>query len=289
MLDTSIQIKTENFDGPMALLLFLIEKEEMNIRDLNLTKITKQYLDYLASMQDLNFDVAGEYLYLAATLILLKSKAFLTEEDLSALKNGSESSDFYITSQAELIRRLEELQHFQKVAQKLWERPRKGEQIFTRPKIDRKAIIDSILTPIDLEQLTLAMIGLIQKEKRKYTVLKRDRLSIKEKLEFLKQYLSLGQKTDFSTLLDQDGGSSIDNIVITFISILELSRLKKLNIYQNEESSTIYIEVIQRLDDFDVNVADGFEAEQEAGETVPLELPRAEGIENDDSDKTLLQ
>lgn len=263
MLDTSIQIKTENFDGPMALLLFLIEKEEMNIRDLNLTKITKQYLDYLASMQDLNFDVAGEYLYLAATLILLKSKAFLTEEDLSSLKNGSEASEFYITSQAELIRRLEELQHFQKVGQKLWGLPRKGEQIFIRPKIDRKAIIDSILTPIDLEQLTLAMIGLIQKEKRKYTILKRDRLSIKEKLEFLKQYLSLGQKTDFATLLEQDGGACIDNIVITFISILELSRLKKLNIYQNEESSTIYIEVIQKLDDFDVNVANGFETEQE--------------------------
>ena len=72
MLDTTIQVKTDHFDGPLALLLLLIEKEEMNIRELDLTKITKQYLDYLSQMRDLNFDVAGDYLFLAATLLLLK-------------------------------------------------------------------------------------------------------------------------------------------------------------------------------------------------------------------------
>lgn len=286
MLDTSIQIKTENFDGPLALLLFLIEKEEMNIRTLDLTKITKQYLDYLSSMQEVNFDVAGEYLYLAATLILLKSKAFLTEEDINEIGAG-DGSGLHITSHAELIRRLEELRHFQKMGLKLWDLPRKGEQIFVRPKIDRKVIIDSILTPIDLQQLTLAMIDLIRKDNRKYTVLRRDRLSIKEKLQFLKQYLSMGQKTDFQTLLESDGGPTSDNVVITFISILELSRLKRLNIYQNEDVSTIYIEVIQSLEDFDVNGANGFEDENEEAkeEISTIELVAKE----DDEDKTLLQ
>ena len=74
MLDTSIKVKTDHFDGPLGLLLLLIQKEEMSIRNLNLTKITQQYLDYLDEMKDLNFDIAGEYLYLASTLIFLKSK-----------------------------------------------------------------------------------------------------------------------------------------------------------------------------------------------------------------------
>ncbi len=286
MLDTSIQIKTENFDGPLALLLFLIEKEEMSIRTLDLTKITKQYLDYLSSMQELNFDVAGEYLYLAATLILLKSKSFLTEEDLDGV-GINDNSDLHITSQAELIYRLEELQHFQKIGLRLWDLPKRGEQIFIRPKIDRKAIIDSILTPIDLPQLTLAMIDLIRRDKRKFTVLRRDRLSIKEKLQFLKGYLSNGQKTDFQTLVEADGGPEIDNVVITFISILELSRLKRLSIYQNEDSSTIYIEVIQSLKDFDVNAANGFEDENELTKVAVPVAPASE-VEQVDSDKTLL-
>ena len=81
MLDTSIQVKTDYFDGPLGLLLLLIQKEEMDIRELELTKITKQYLDYLAQMRELNFDIAGDYLYLAATLLLLKSKNCITEEE----------------------------------------------------------------------------------------------------------------------------------------------------------------------------------------------------------------
>ena len=127
MLDTTIQVKTDHFDGPLGLLLLLVQKEEMNIRDLELTTITKQYLTYLSQMRDLNFDVAGDYLYLAATLLLLKSKTCITEEELNNLQAGNQISDeLNITSQAELIKRLEELQHFQRMGEKLWPFPRKG-------------------------------------------------------------------------------------------------------------------------------------------------------------------
>lgn len=274
MIDTSIQVRTDQFDGPLALLLFLIEKEEMDIRKLDLAKITKQYLDYLSKMQELNFDVAGEYLYLAATLLLLKSKSCISEDEMSRLKDGIEGADgLNIPSQAELIRRLEELQHFQKMGQLLWSLPKKGHEIFTRPRIDRKSIINSILMPMDLNTLIEAMVGLIQKEKRKYTVLKRDRLSIKEKLVFLKEYLSQGQKLDFENLIEQDGGKNIDNIVITFISLLELARLKRLSLFQNENYGAIYIDVLQSLEDFDVNQANGFEEEGAENQASSDELP----------------
>ncbi len=270
MLDTAIKVKTDQFDGPLGLLLMLIQKEEMNIRDLDITIITKQYLDYIAKMDELNFDVAGDYLYLAATLLLLKSTSCITEEEEKHLKDFSGENDFNIPSQSELVRRLEELRHFQKIGEKLWELPKTGHEIFLKPKVDRKAVINSILLPMDLEKLTLSMIDLIRREKRKYTVVKRERLTIKEKLNFLKEFLQEGQQLTLNELVSSHGKEGTDNIVITFISILELARLKMIKIFQTEAGKTVYVEVLQNLDCFDVNAADGFD-EENANLEEPIE------------------
>ncbi len=310
MLDTSIQVKTESFDGPLALLLLLIEKEEMSIRKLDLTKITKQYLDYLSEMRELNFDVAGDYLYLASTLILLKSKVCITEEEDAKLQSELGVEGLNITSEAELIRRLEELQNFQKLSKKLWDLPKRGHEIFTKPKVDRKSIINSILTPMDQNALILSMVDFLFRERRKYTVVKRDRLSIKEKLVFLKDNLKMGEERTFDELLeldhnarlphynaatDSDGKTNtnendkndngknenqknIDNIVITFISLLELARLKRIQIYQNEDRSTIYVNVVNSLEDFDVDAANGFEPEEGS---VPPPSEETKVVQND--------
>ena len=271
MLDTSIQVKTDHFDGPLALLLLLIEKEEMNIRELDLTRITKQYLEYLSQMRELNFDVAGDYLFLASTLLLLKSKVCISEEEAKNLEIDLGIEGLHITSQSELIRRLEELQLYQKMSKRLWDLDKKGHQIFVKPRVDRKAIVNSILTPMDLNSLTLTMVDFLFRQRRKYTVVKRDRLSIKEKLKFLKTNLKVGEQTTFDTLLELNGQPEetelgevkdpSDNIVITFISLLELARLKRINVFQNEDRSTIYINVVRSLEDFDVDQANGFEDE----------------------------
>lgn len=279
MLDTSIQVKTDHFDGPLALLLLLIEKEEMNIRELDLTRITKQYLEYLSQMRDLNFDVAGDYLFLASTLLLLKSKICITEEEAKNLELELGVDGMHITSQSELIRRLEELQLYQKMSKRLWELDKKGHEIFVKPKVDRKAIVNSILTPMDLNSLTMTMVDFLFRQRRKYTVVKRDRLSIKEKLKFLKSNLKLGEQITFDTLLEQDGKAEegkdpTDNIVITFISLLELARLKRINVFQNEDRSTIYVNVVRSLEDFDVEQANGFEDETPTP-------PPAGGVEDD--------
>lgn len=271
MLDTSIQVKTDHFDGPLALLLLLIEKEEMNIRELDLTRITKQYLEYLSQMKELNFDVAGDYLFLASTLLLLKSKVCITEEEARGLELDFGIEGMHITSQSELIRRLEELQLYQKMSKRLWDLDKKGHQIFVKPRVDRKAIVNSILTPMDLNSLVLTMVDFLFRQRRKFTVVKRDRLSIKEKLKFLKSNLKVGEQTTLDTLLSLNGQPEStgteeikdpsDNIVITFISLLELARLKRINLFQNEDRSTIYINVVRSLEDFDVEQANGFEDE----------------------------
>jgi segregation and condensation protein A len=167
-----------------------------------------------------------------------------------------------IQTRGDLISRLEELERFQRLGQRLWGLPKKGHEIFVHPKIDRKAIENSILTPIDLQQLTETMMDLIRREKKKYAVVKRDRLSIKEKLIRLKTLLKEGETVQFTALLDENETGIIDK-VITFISLLELARLKKLQVFQNEDKGSIYIEVKESLDSFDPESANGFDPEGE--------------------------
>lgn len=273
MSENSILVRIDQFDGPLALLLHLVQREEVDLRQLDLPYITAQYLDYLLKMQDLNFDIAGEYLFMAATLLHLKSQTAVSETEVHTLRVGDEG--VVITSRAELINRLEELERFQRLGQVLWALPKKGHEIFVKPKVDRKAVENSILTPIDLQQLTATMMDLLRREKRKYTVVKRDRLSIKEKLIRLKSMLKVGETTQFDLLLDQNDMGIIDK-VITFISLLELARLKKLAIYQNENMGTIYVEVREDLASFDVETADGFEPEGPAPVPNPAVLAPAE-------------
>ena len=266
MTESEILVKVDRFDGPLALLLHLVQKEEMRIQELELNTITNQYLDYLQKMQDLNFDVAGEYLFMAATLLYLKSQTIADEsQDQNLIKITAGEMGLEIQTRGDLIKRLEELERFQRLGQRLWGLPKKGHEIFVKAKVDRKAIEDSILTPLDLQQLTETMMDLIRREKRKYTVVKRDRISIKEKLVRLKAMLKEGDTTQFDKLLDENETGIIDK-VITFISLLELARLKKLQIFQNEDKGSIYIEVKESLDSFDPETANGFEPEGEAKE-----------------------
>ncbi|MGK0367928.1 MAG: segregation and condensation protein A [Thermoproteota archaeon] len=259
MIENSIQVKIDHFDGPLALLLHLIQKEEMDIKELSVTKITKQYLDYLKLMKNLNFDVAGEYLYMAATLLHIKSKYCIAEEE--DRKKMKLEGELEITTRTQLVEKLEELERFKKLSEKLWNVDKKGHEVFLKPKVNRKAIINSILTPMELESLTTTMIDLMRRNKRKYTVVKRDRISIKEKLKSLKENLKEGVQTEFTSLLDES--KDLDDKVITFISLLELARLKKINIFQNENFGSIYVDVVDSLEDFNVEVATGFEDEED--------------------------
>ena len=122
---------------------------------------------------------------------------------------------------------------------------------------------------MDLGSLTEVMLDLIRKEKRKYTVVKRDRLSIKEKLIELKTNLKTGSQTTMDKLINWEKGK--DEVVITFISLLELARLKKLEIFQNEPDGSIYVDVKDDLNSFDVETADGFEPEDDGVEKVDTE------------------
>jgi segregation and condensation protein A len=283
MIESNIHVTLDNFDGPLGLVLHLIQRDEMDIKELDITEVTNQYLDYLQKMQDLNFDIAGEYLYMAATLLYIKSKEAVTEQEEQRIRVSND--EITITTKTQLIEKLEELERFQHLGERIWELPRLGEDIFTKPKVNRKAIANSILMPMDLQELTNTMIDFIRKEKRKYTVVKRDRLSIKEKLIELKQNLEVGAQTTLQKLINVEKGQN--DIVITFISLLELARLNKLDIFQNEAMGEIYVEVKESLDQFDVETADGFEPEEENENITAEDLQAKPTAETENIEHTL--
>lgn len=262
MLDTKIQIKTDHFDGPLGLLLLLIQKEEMDIQNLDLKIITGQYLTYLSQLKDMDFDVAAEYLYLAATLVYLKSKNSIVEREEQNIIDATDLKNLEISSQAQLVLRLEELQHFQQLSKKIWDLPKKGEDIFTKPKVNKKVIIDSVLTPLELDLLTEAMMEVLFRNQRKYAIVKKDKISIKSTLEEMKKFLKMGDEKSLSEIIEVFGKKEKIDLIITFISILELARLGKITAFQNEDTGQIYLRVISPLENFDVREADGFDEEE---------------------------
>lgn len=250
MIDTSIQVKTDQFDGPLGLLLHLVEAHEMDIQELDIETITQQYLDYLNGMKKLNFDVAGDYLYMLATLLLLKSHSALNEDGQIDIPQEFEDSNLNITSKAELIRRLEELQRFQNLGQKLWNLSKLGHDVFARPRVNKKEIIDSILTPLNMEELIGPMMDLMRRSARQFELIRGDKISLADKLKLFKENLETGRQYEFESLLalDEKNQGRV-NILVTFLCLLELARLKKIALFQNEPFSTIYLEVLGNLNE----------------------------------------
>ena len=170
MLNRDITIQIDQFDGPLALLLYLVQKEEMDINNLDLTDITGQYLDYLNKMKDLNFDVAGEFLYMAATLTYFKSMKSVDDEQKIQIDQNS----LGFTSEEELIQRLKELESFQNISQILFEGARLGIDSFTRPKLDKKIHFRPVFQDVHSDSLVNKMIDLLKREARKFQVIAKD-------------------------------------------------------------------------------------------------------------------
>lgn len=257
-MSRDIFVHIDQFDGPLALLLYLVQKDEMDIQNLDLTQITGQYLSYINKMKELNFDVAGEYLYLASILIFLKSEKSVDSDEKQRLLDAE--SELHIDSREQLIAKLLELEKYQRISQGLWSLPKEGHEIFTRPKLDKKQHFEVLFKDMDISQLTNLMIDMMKRQNRKIQVISKERLSIKKSLISLKNLLFKGKKYLFKDLVPKSENIT-QEVVMTFISLLELARLRRIEVFQAEDSKEIYIDVVKTMEDFDVNQADGFDEE----------------------------
>ena len=245
-----ITVRIESFEGPLDLLLYLIQSHEMDISKISLTKITHQYLAYVRLMQELNFDIASEFLVMAATLIQWKSKALLPVEKI----DGEDVSGDDLLTQDDLIRQLMEHRRFLLAGQSLGQLPQLGHDVFTRP--NSRPPIEKIWKTMNLTNLTVQYQNQIAHARKRKQVLRKETVSLSEKMREFGERLQIGQLTDMTSLLPAIAARP--DVVVNFLAALELSRLKKAKLYQEEAFKEIYIELLECLKNFDFGLATGF-------------------------------
>lgn len=223
-------VKLEHFEGPLDLLIHLIKTSEVNVYDIPIALITGQYLEYIELMQEMNLDVAGEFLVMAATLIHIKSRMLLprppTDAELAAEEEDPREA---------LVRRLIEHQRFKMAAELLHERetwrsaqwPRSdaavaeaaGEEI--EPKLE-----------VDLFSLLAAFRGVLERAKhRPRVLLPPEQVSIESRIEVLLTRLSESEACGFEDLFGDVSGRG--DLIVTFLALLEMIRLKLVRIFQS--------------------------------------------------------
>jgi segregation and condensation protein A len=220
-------VRLENFEGPLDLLLHLIKKHEVNVYDIPVTLITKQYLDYLGLMRELDLEVAGEFLVMAATLIHIKSRMLLP-------RPAPEQEDPQEDPREVLVRRLLEHQRYKAAAELLHERETVRSAQWSRPE-ERVAGIageeDEPELDVDLFSLLSAFRAVVERAKQRPQIdLPGEQISIEQRIEQLLGRLSETDACGFEDLFS-DTATRAD-LVVTFLALLEMIRLRLVRVFQ---------------------------------------------------------
>ncbi len=230
----SYKIQLDIFEGPLDLLLYLIKKEELNIYDIPITRITEQYLEYLGLMEIMDLEVAGDFLVVAATLMQIKSKMLLPP-DPQGLEDEEEDP------RAELVRRLVEYMAFKEVAGDLRIREGQRSGLFARLGVEPERTPNhEIIFEASLFDLMDAFRGILSDlpQNSVHEVFK-DEFSLSEKIQDITQWLKTKPLMSFSALF-KSVKSKVEAITL-FLALLELVRLKKVRVRQPEHFGEIEI------------------------------------------------
>jgi segregation and condensation protein A len=248
-----ITVRLENFEGPLDLLLYLIQTQELGISRVSISKITDQYLTYVRIMQELNFDAASEFLVMAATLLHWKSKALLPQDKA---ENQASAEEDGLLTQEELVRQLLEHQRFLEAGQNLAQLPHLGLDVFTRA--NSKPPVQRIWKEMNISDLVMTYQDILVRARNRTRVLRKETVSISDKIMEFSTRLTPHQVVEIRTLMADL--PSRQEIVATFLATLELGRLKKMRLFQEEAYSNIFIELLESLIGFDSQQASGFDA-----------------------------
>jgi segregation and condensation protein A len=234
------KVKFEVFEGPLDLLLYLIKKEEVDIYEVNLTKLATQFIEYIDTMRLLDLEVAGEFLVMAATLMYIKSRELLPVDQQVQVEGEDEGED----PRWELIRQLVEYKKFKDAAAQLQTLESKQENVF--PRLPGKLEFEPEAQPAKPEVSLFDLINAVnsvllriaQKEGSAREIFE-DKWTVSEKIEALLLLIKEKDQLKFSTLFE--GATSRSEVVCTFLALLELIRLKQLVCRQSETFGEIDI------------------------------------------------
>lgn len=228
----ALEIVLEVFEGPLDLLLYLIRRQNLDILEINVSQITKQYMSYVELMHALNFELAAEYLVMAAMLAEIKSRVLLPRSD----EGEGEEED----PRAELIRRLQEYERFKGAAEDIDELPRQGRDFQLASVVPPEREKKFPDPDVDLRELLIAFAEVLRRaEMFESHQVQRERLSTRERMSRILEVLQPGQFVPFVTLFRLEEGRL--GVVVTFLAVMELIKESLVEIVQNEMFGPIHV------------------------------------------------
>lgn len=225
----SYKIKLEMFEGPLDLLIYLVKKDHLNIYDIPIAKVTEQYLQYINLMQLLDLNIAGEFLVMAATLMQIKSKMLLPVEE-GQIEEGEDDP------RAELVKRLLEYEKFKQIAETLRQKETDQREVFKRPKVEagkEKFTEKEVYFEASIFDLINAFSQALKDIPKEvfYEVIK-DEFTVEQKIHQILHHLLEVESVKLSELFDK--AKNKIEVIVTFLSILELVRMKEIIARQSE-------------------------------------------------------
>lgn len=226
----SYKIKLQLFEGPLDLLLYLVRKDHLNVYDIPVAQVTRQYMDYLELMKILDLNVAGEFLVMAATLMQIKSKMLLPapEEEQPVPEDDP---------RAELIKQLLEYERFKQVAQELRQKETDQQDIFKRPRTFERDIPEGPPSPEYFESSIFDLISAFSRALKDtsrdlfYSVIK-DEFTVEEKVHDILHDLLIRPAIGLTELFERARGKT--EMIVTFLAVLELVKMKEVVCRQQE-------------------------------------------------------
>jgi segregation and condensation protein A len=229
----ALQVFLEAFEGPLDLLLYLIRRQNLDILDIPIAEITRQYLQYIDLMQELQLELAGEYLLMAATLAEIKSRMLLPRPQSDA---DSEEED----PRAELVRRLQEYERFKRAAADLDELPRVERDVFpaSAELVERRVV--RLLPAVTMQEMLVALKDVMARaEMFAHLHVQRERLSVRQRMSEVLDALRSQAFVEFTALFSPAEGRM--GVAVTFTALLELLREGLIEIVQSDAYAPIHV------------------------------------------------
>jgi segregation and condensation protein A len=228
----ALEVILEAFEGPLDLLLYLIRRQNLDILDIPIAEITKQYVDYIDLMQNLRLELAAEYLVMAAILAEIKSRLLLPRPPS---EEGIEEDP-----RAELVRRLQEYERFKRAAEHIEGMPRMERDFSVATAFVPEKNVIRLPPPVEMRELLLALKDVLKRaELMGHHAIQREALSVRNRMSDVLKTLGDGEFHPFEKLFSVEEGRL--GIVVTFLAILELAKEHLVEIMQSEPLAPVYI------------------------------------------------
>jgi len=233
-MDKDYKVKLDVFEGPLDLLLYLIKRDEIDIYDIPIEHITRQYLEYLEAFKVLDLDIAGEFVVMAANLIYIKSRSLLPVQ-----AQADEEGEDEVDPRWELVRQLLEYKKFKDAAAHLGEREAQQANLFARQPISPEIREERPLAEVSIFDLINAFQKVLKRvnNTEDFREIFEENYTVSDKIDFVLKMTTTRVALKFSELFAN--AASRTEVVVTFLALLELIRLKQIGIAQSEQFGEI--------------------------------------------------